>query len=50
MTVLDACRPALASCSLCFVSGAMAMAAFALLSSRKQGVREIQALTKNTQQ
>ena len=46
MTVLDACGPALASCSLCFISGALAVAAFALLSSRKQTLRELQTVTQ----
>ena len=50
MISLDACMPALASCTLCFLSGALAMAAVALLIGRQQALRELRAVTNRQRQ
>ena len=45
MIPLDACMPIVAGLSLCFLSGALAMAALVMFLGRHQALREMRMLT-----
>ena len=50
MIGLDACMPIVAGLTLSFVSGALAMAAVAMLTCRQQASRHLRVLSNNKQQ